>query len=129
MFFFQALQNISYDQNTANLGHIDQYFNLFVILYINPCSKSWTWALRNVVGINFTWLGKYFCSNQIHDELFRLRKEYPDLVKLVNLGKSYEKQDMLGIEVRCSQKKWKLRSIDERIQKIRYQKGKLNVIN
>ena len=36
---------------------------------------------------------------QIHDELFRLRKEYPDLVKLINLGKSYEKRNMLGIQV------------------------------
>lgn len=36
---------------------------------------------------------------QIHDELFHLRKEYPDLVKLINLGKSYEKRNMLGIQV------------------------------
>lgn len=42
----------------------------------------------------------YHTVNEIHDELFRLRKEYPDLVKLVNLGKSYEKQDMLGIEIK-----------------------------
>lgn len=99
------------------------YFSYFRLIHVLKAELELCETLQE-----FTWLGKYFSSNQIHDELFRLRKEYPDLVKLVNVGKSYEKQDMLGIEVRCRpQRKWKLRSTDEHIQKIRYQKGKVNV--
>ena len=45
---------------------------------------------------------KSFLRCQIYNELFRLAKEYPYLVKLINLGKSYEQRNMLGIEVRCS---------------------------
>ncbi|CAH3141811.1 unnamed protein product [Porites lobata] len=42
----------------------------------------------------------YHTVDEIHDELFRLGKEYPDLVKLINLGKSYEKRNMLGIQIK-----------------------------
>ena len=40
---------------------------------------------------------------QIYNELFRLAEEYSHSVKLINLGKSHEQRNMLGIEVRCSE--------------------------